>query len=97
LAVDASVWTVELKSWWRDSDGRRCDLLTIRNAQSCAVLAVRVVDCSNSDAVRSAFEALCERLGWPNEIQTNAGLPEVALKHAERRIEIRWTTQPASP
>jgi hypothetical protein len=88
------VWTVEFKSWWHDSGGRRCDLLTIRNADSCAVLAVRVVDRTNSDEVRRAFEALCERLGWPGAIKTDDGLPQFELKREERRIEVQAVSAP---
>jgi putative transposase len=74
------LWTADFKGWWRTKDGQRCDPLTVRDAYSRMVLAVRVLDRTNTDEVRRVFEELFERHGLPKAIQTDNGPPFVSMR-----------------
>ena len=65
------LWTVDFKGWWRTKDGRRCDPLTIRDAFSRKVLALRLVERTRTMEVRRVFEMLFEELGLPRAIQSD--------------------------
>lgn len=72
------VWTVDFKGWWKARDGRRCEPLTVRDAFSRYVLAIRILPRSDTDGVRAVFEELFERHGLPKVIQSDNGCPFAA-------------------
>lgn len=74
------LWTVDFKGWWRTKDGERCDPLTIRDAHSRMVLALRLLDRTNGIAVRAVFEELFEQYGLPKAIQSDNGPPFVSMR-----------------
>jgi transposase InsO family protein len=71
-------WTVDFKGWWKARDGRRCEPLTVRDAFSRYVLALRILPRSDTDGVRAVFEELFERHGLPKVIQSDNGVPFAA-------------------
>ena len=72
------VWTVDFKGWWTTRDGRRCEPLTVRDAFSRFILALRILPRSDTDGVRAVFEELFERHGLPKVIQSDNGAPFAA-------------------
>ena len=70
-----AVWTVDFKGWWRLGDGRRCEPLTVRDAFSRYVLAVRTLPRADTASVRAEFERLFETYGLPRVIKSDNGSP----------------------
>lgn len=69
------VWSVDFKGWWRARDGQRCEPLTVRDAFSRYVLAIRVFKTPSLLETRRAFEALFRKHGLPRVIQCDNGTP----------------------
>jgi transposase InsO family protein len=88
------VWTVDFKGWWHTTDGRRCEPLTIRDAYSRYVLAVRLLDSTKGAAVRKVFEQLFQRFGLPKAIQCDNGSPfvSVASRGGLTRLSAWWVS-----
>lgn len=76
------LWTVDFKGWWRAKDGRRCDPLTIRDAFSRKVLALRLVERTRTAEVRRVFMELFEECGLPRAIQSDNGPPFASVRAA---------------
>jgi putative transposase len=74
------LWTADFKGWWRTGDGQRCEPLTVRDAYSRLVLAVRILDRNDSPGVRAVFEELFKQYGLPKAIQTDNGPPFVSMR-----------------
>ena len=74
------LWTADFKGWWRTRDGARFEPLTVRDACSRFVLALRVLDHNRTDDVRVVFEELFERHGLPKAMQTDNGQPFACTK-----------------
>jgi putative transposase len=73
------VWTVDFKGWWRVGSGERCDPLTIRDAKSRFILAIRL--CSQDvRSVRAVFLELFKKHGIPGAIQCDNGVPFIAVR-----------------
>lgn len=70
-----TVWTADFKGWWRLGNRERCEPLTVRDAFSRFVLALRVPLSSDSEAVRAEFVRLFETYGLPQVIHTDNGAP----------------------
>lgn len=68
------VWTVDLKGWWNDPQGR-CEPLTVRDEFSRFVLEARSLPNVRTDQVRHCFERLFERNGLPAVIRSDNGTP----------------------
>lgn len=69
------LWTVDFKGWWHTADGERCDPLTVRDAHSRFVLALRGLARTGTSSVRPVFEDLFRRYGLPKAIQSDNGPP----------------------
>ena len=69
------LWTVDFKGWWHTTDGERCDPLTVRDAYSRTVLALRALPKTGTSSVRPVFEDLFRRYGLPKAIQSDNGPP----------------------
>ena len=76
--VPNEIWTVDFKGWWRVRDGRRCEPLTVRDGFSRYVLAVKVMQSTKVDPVRSVFEKLFRKHGVPQMIQCDNGSPFIS-------------------
>ena len=73
------VWTVDFKGWWTTTDGSRCEPLTVRDAYSRFVLAVRLVP-TTAEGVRTVLEDLFRKHGLPTAIQCDNGTPFVCVR-----------------
>jgi hypothetical protein len=77
------VWTVDFKGWWRTADGAKCEPLTVRDAFSRYVLAIRLLPDTTGGTVRREFEHLADHVeetlpGAPqNRARTNLYKGEV--------------------
>lgn len=81
VAVEPNdLWTVDFKGWWRTLDGTRCDPLTVRDAVSRYVLAMRVLSRTRTEDVRPVFEELFARFGVPKAIGSDNGPPFASLR-----------------
>ncbi len=69
------LWTVDFKGWWQTGDGVRCDPLTVRDAHSRYVLALKAVPGMSEAHVRPVFEELFKKWGLPLAIQSDNGAP----------------------
>jgi transposase InsO family protein len=74
------LWTVDFKGWWRTGDGRRCEPLTVRDAFSRYVLAVRLLPSTRERHVREVFERLFDEYGLPKAIQSDNGPPFASMR-----------------
>lgn len=74
------VWTVDFKGWWRAGDGGRCEPLTVRDAFSRFILAVKVLPGTAGGAVRDEFEDLFRKYGLPSAIQCDNGSPFIGVQ-----------------
>jgi len=68
------VWTVDLKGWWNDPQGR-CEPLTVRDEFSRFVLDARSLPNVRTEQVRRCFERLFEMHGLPAVIRSDNGTP----------------------
>jgi transposase InsO family protein len=69
------VWTIDFKGWWLLRSGQRCEPLTVRDAFSRYVLAVRLPANATTAAVKAEFERLFELYGLPKVIKSDNGSP----------------------
>lgn len=85
------LWTVDFKGWWW-AGKERCEPLTVRDAYSRYVLAIRVLPNTGLPPVQDAFEELFERYGIPRAIQTDNGTPFVCAHSVSglTRLGVFW-------
>jgi transposase InsO family protein len=69
------LWTVDFKGWWRARDGAKCEPLTVRDAFSRYILAIRLVPETNAPTVQAVFKELFDEYGVPRAIQSDNGPP----------------------
>lgn len=79
-AAPNEIWTVDFKGWWRTKDGARCEPLTVRDAFSRFVLAIKVVPGPQMTGARRVFEALFRKYGIPQAIQCDNGAPFICVQ-----------------
>jgi transposase InsO family protein len=79
-AAANEIWTVDFKGWWRTRDGQRCEPLTVRDAFSRFVLAIKVLSSTAMPDVRRVFEALFQKYGVPQAIQCDNGVPFISVQ-----------------
>lgn len=86
------IWTVDFKGWWRARDGQRCEPLTVRDAFSRFILAIKVMKSPSMAGVRAVFEALFRRYGLPRFIQCDNGGPfiNVQARGGLTRLSAWW-------
>lgn len=70
-----AVWTVDFKGWFRTTDGRKIEPLTIRDLHSRFVLLVRHQTKKDYPAVRRAMTRVFRRHGLPQAIWSDNGPP----------------------
>jgi putative transposase len=75
VAAPNDLWTADFKGWWCTGDGARCEPLTVRDAHSRFVLALRIMKRTSTTYVRQVFEELFQRHGLPKAILTDNGPP----------------------
>jgi putative transposase len=86
------VWTVDFKGWWRARDGQRCEPLTVRDAYSRYVLAVKVLGSPSLEPTKAVFTELFRRYGVPRSIQVDNGTPfiNVQARGGLTRLSAWW-------
>jgi putative transposase len=85
------LWCADFKGWFCTGDGDRCDPLTISDACTRYLLGCQVVERTDFQAVRPAFEELFQEYGLPWAIRTDNGAPFAsrALKGLSR-LSLWW-------
>lgn len=86
------IWTVDFKGWWRTGDGFRCEPLTVRDAFSRYVLALKIMTGTSLEPTRVAFVELFRRFGVPKFIQVDNGTPfiNVQARGGLTRLSAWW-------
>jgi transposase InsO family protein len=74
------IWTIDFKGWWTTADGRRCDPLTIRDAHSRYVLALKLMHRCIGSEVKAVMTQLFRRYGVPQAIQCDNGSPFISVQ-----------------
>jgi putative transposase len=69
------VWTVDLKGWWYDVLGERCEPLTVRDEHSRYILELRRIPNARTQTIRESFERLFTVHGLPGAIRSDNGTP----------------------
>jgi transposase InsO family protein len=67
-------WAIDFKGWFRTTDGRRCDPLTITDAASRYLIELRIVE-PNHAGVREVLERIFAEVGMPAAIRSDNGVP----------------------
>lgn len=78
-AAPNDVWTMDFKGWWLTRDGQRANPLTVRDAYSRFVLAVRLCP-ATSEAVTEVLMALFKKHGIPSAVQCDNGTPFISVR-----------------
>jgi transposase InsO family protein len=73
------LWTIDFKGWWRAGNGQRCEPLTVRDACSRYVLAVKLVSSTKGTHVKRVLQRLFSEHGVPAAIQCDNGTPWVSM------------------
>ncbi len=90
VAAPNDVWCIDFKGWFRTGDGRRCDPLTITDADSRFVLACRIVD-PRTEPVRAVVEEIFQTYGLPRAIRSDNGAPFASTGAAGlSRLSLDW-------
>lgn len=86
------LWTVDFKGWWLAKDGDRCEPLTVRDAFSRFILAIKVLASPSMEDVRRTFESLFKNYGIPQAIQVDNGVPfiNVNARGGLTRLSAWW-------
>jgi putative transposase len=83
-------WCIDFKGWFRTQDGERCDPLTVTDAHSRFLLAVRIMP-ERSDPVRSAMEEVFGEYGLPLAIRSDNGPPFASIGAAGLSVlSVHW-------
>lgn len=69
------VWCVDFKGWFRVQDGRRCDPLTLSDADTRYLLRCQAVGQPDGKHVRAVLEAAFREYGLPQAIRSDNGSP----------------------
>jgi len=70
-----SVWTADLKGWFRTRDGARCYPFTLQDAYSRFLLRCQALAYTDAGALQPLFEAAFREFGLPAAIRTDNGPP----------------------
>jgi transposase InsO family protein len=73
-AVPNAEWAIDFKGWFRTRDGKRCDPLTVSDAASRYLVAVRHTEPSHA-GVRPVLERVFKEMGLPDAIRSDNGAP----------------------
>lgn len=88
------VWTVDFKGWWRTTDGKRYEPLTVRDAFSRYVLCLEMLGSMKAAAVKPVFERLFQAYGLPRVIRVDNGSPFACTSAPAglTRLSAWWTS-----
>jgi len=85
------LWCIDFKGWFRTLDGRRCDPLTITDADSRFLIECRIVP-ETTEAVQPVVEQAFRELGLPRAIRSDNGTPFAAANSTAglSRLSVHW-------
>lgn len=90
VSAPNDVWCADFKGWFRTSDGRRCDPLTISDAHTRYLLECRIVEPTRAGA-RPRFERAFRTFGLPKAIRTDNGPPFASIGAGGlSRLSVEW-------
>jgi transposase InsO family protein len=69
-----SEWAIDFKGWFRTLDGTRCDPLTVSDTASRYLVEARITPPTH-DGVKAVLERVFERVGLPDAIRSDNGVP----------------------
>jgi len=69
------VWCIDFKGWFHTQDGRRCDPLTLSDAETRYLLRCQSVGRPDSHHVRAVLEAAFREYGLPLAMRSDNGSP----------------------
>ena len=72
--VPNDLWCIDFKGWFRTCDGKRCDPLTLTDADSRFLLACRIVE-PTAEGVHPVVERALREHGLPLAIRSDNGPP----------------------
>lgn len=86
------VWTVDFKGWFYTGDGKRVQLLTVRDLASAYLLAARHLARPDERSVARCLRGLFRRHGLPKAIRVDRGAPFSGdgPRHWSR-LSVGWT------
>lgn len=85
------VWCIDFKGWFRVQDGRRCDPLTLSDAETRYLLRCQAVGRPNGKHVRAVLEAAFREYGVPLAMRSDNGSPFASTGLAGlSRLSIWW-------
>jgi putative transposase len=74
------VWTVDFKGWWKLGNGERCEPLTVRDAFSRFILAIRLPANARTGALKDEFRRLFQLYGLPKVSKSDNGSPFASVR-----------------
>jgi putative transposase len=85
------LWCIGFKGWFRTADGRRCDPLTITDADSRFLIECRIVP-ETIEAVQPVVDQAFRELGLPHAIRSDNGTPFASSASAGglTRLSVHW-------
>jgi transposase InsO family protein len=99
------LWCIDFKGWFRTRDGKRCDPLTLTDADSRFLLACRIVE-PTTEGVQPVVERALREHGLPLAIRSDNGPPFASTGAGGLTVlAVHWVklgirlerTDPASP
>ena len=83
-------WCMDFKGWFRTTDGRRCDPLTVSDAHTRYLLACQIV-APTGEGVEPQVERLLREHGLPGVIRTDNGPPFASVGAGGlTRLSVSW-------
>jgi len=83
-------WCIDFKGWFRTRDGERCDPLTVTDAHSRYLLAVRIMP-ERSEPVRAAMDEVFGEYGLPLAMRSDNGSPFASIGAAGLSVvSVHW-------
>jgi len=84
------LWCIDFKGWFRTRDGERCDPLTVTDAHSRYLLAVRIMP-ERSEPVRAAMDEVFGEYGLPLAMRSDNGSPFASIGAAGLSVvSVHW-------
>ena len=70
-----ALWTADHKGWFRTSDGKRCEPLTVMDAKSRYMLGLEATGSTAESEAWPVFERLFHEFGLPERLRSDNGQP----------------------
>ena len=88
--VPNAEWSIDFKGWFRTRDGKRCDPLTITDADSRFLIDCRIVE-PTTEGTWPVIERAMRDLGLPRALRSDNGAPFASTGAGGlTRLSVRW-------